>query len=214
MNTQEPTEETTTAAPGPEATVEAKLAWIERTTTALDERGAAVLGEVFSPIVDAHSRRVWRRILTWGIAPEEAEDVMQDVFLELFNHIRHQGAQPGLRRILDRITKGHLLHHARDRRSEPESVALPSSGSALPESEPDVDRAVYHRALARRLLPELSEIHRAVIELCILGDKTDPEAAAILRIPEGTLKSLLAAAKRELRKLAMRWVPPSQQEVA
>jgi RNA polymerase sigma-70 factor, ECF subfamily len=212
VTTQERTEQAAAGVPGPEATAAEKLAWIERHGAPLDARGVAVLREVFPAIMGSYYRRVYRHIVKWGVRPPVVEDILQDVFMELFDRVARSGVQPNLRGMIGRITKGQLLHHVRTLQRTPESVALPSSGSALPESAPDLDRAVDYRALARRLLPELSPVHRIVVVACILADKTDAEAALALGISEGTLKSLLVAARRELRALAGPLVPQSQRE--
>ncbi|APR80853.1 RNA polymerase sigma-70 factor, ECF subfamily protein [Minicystis rosea] len=214
MSTRELAADTGTGAPSTDATMAEKLAFIEQSRAALDERGIAVLRDVFPTLMRAHYDKVWKRILKWGVAAAEAEDLLQDAFLALFHHLARQGAEPDVRTILRGITKGKLLHHKRDRRSMSDVVGLPSSGSSLPETPPDVERAVDLRALAKRLLPELSEAQRAVVERVILGGQTHVEAAAALGLPEGTVKTHLLAAKRVLFMHAVPWLPPSQRDAA
>jgi RNA polymerase sigma-70 factor (ECF subfamily) len=213
MTTQDFTAETA-GVPSPKATAEEKLAWLERTQGALDARGIALVHEVFDPILRAYGKRVYWRIVRWGVPPTDAEDVLQDVCITLYSHVARYGVQGNLRALFNRIARGRLSHYSRTQERTPESVCIPSSGSALPESEPDIDRAIDYRALARRLMPELCATHRVVVQLCILDEKTDAEAAAMLGIPEGTLKSQLRAAKRELRALASPLLPESQRKAA
>jgi RNA polymerase sigma-70 factor (ECF subfamily) len=209
---QQGSDEAAAGVPGPKATDAQKLAWVERQGAPLDEQGGLVLRAVFPAVMGAYYDRVRRRILKWGVDPHQAEDILQDVFMELFDRVKRCGVQPNLRGLIGRITKGNLLHHARDLRDTPESVVLPSSGSMLPESAVDLERAVDYRALARVLLHLLSPMRRRVVDLCILSDKTDEEAALVLGLKEGTLKSMLAAARRELLEHARRRLPKSQRK--
>jgi DNA-directed RNA polymerase specialized sigma24 family protein len=51
-----------------------------------------------------------------------------------------------------------------------------------------------------------------VIETVLLNGLTHGDAAAVLGLPEGTVKSRLLAAKRELWTLVERMLPPSQRD--
>jgi DNA-directed RNA polymerase specialized sigma24 family protein len=109
------------------------------------------------------------------------------------------------------VAKGKLLHDARARRRAPPSVCLPSSGSALPESAVDVERAIDLRTVARDFVRELSGEHQAVVEKVLLQD-TVAVAAGELRLAEGTVWSRLRAAVAELHARAAPWLPPSQRD--
>ena len=52
-----------------------------------------------------------------------------------------------------------------------------------------------------------------MIDAVILKDLSQREAAAVLDLPEGTVKSRVSAAKRELLALAEKLLPPSQRKV-
>ncbi len=56
-------------------------------------------------------------------------------------------------------------------------------------------------ALIERFFDQLSEPQRAVVEQIFMQDRTHEEAASILQIPLGTLKSRLRLAVAKLRKL-------------
>jgi RNA polymerase sigma-70 factor (ECF subfamily) len=53
-----------------------------------------------------------------------------------------------------------------------------------------------------------------VIEAVILNGLSQRDAAAMLELPEGTVKSRLIAAKRELLALAEKLLPPSAERRA
>ena len=56
-------------------------------------------------------------------------------------------------------------------------------------------------AIVRAGVQRLSRKLRAVAELCILAELTPNEAAAILRLPESTVRSRLAAVRQRLQGL-------------
>lgn len=197
-----------------DAAIAEKIAWLETCGTALDAHGSTVLDEVFATVMLTHYSRVARRIQSWRVPECDAEDLLQEVFITLNNRVRSQGAKDGFRRLLAKITWGKLKNHLRDAAQAPETTPIPSSGSALPESAVDVDRALDLRELRRRFFPELSDDHQAVAEKAILGDLSDEETAAALGLPLGTVKSRLRAAKKVLRALGGTWMPESQQEAA
>jgi RNA polymerase sigma-70 factor (ECF subfamily) len=197
-----------------EAILAAKVRWLEGCGTALDSGGMVVLHATFPTIMRTHYQRMWRRILKWRVPPRDAEDLIQEIFLSLFQHISRRGAALGLKTILGVIAKGKLLHFARDQRNAPESVCLPSSGSALPDSMPDLAQAVDLRRLPQRLFPGLSPEQRAIVEQVMMGGLTHAEAAVALGISEGRVKAHVARLERVLFVRAQGWVPVSQRSVA
>ncbi len=201
-------------AAGLEACIAEKMAWLETCDGALDARGVVVLNEVYPAFMRANHRRVRRRFLIGDVPEADVEDLLQECFKAHFYRVKDHGAKDGLGRLLSKIAKGKYLNYKRDQELAPKTTSMPSSGSALPESEVDVDRAVYFRALARRFLDELSWDHRQVVNLIILEDRSITEASAMLGLPEGTVSSRLRAARAVLRALGDEWLTPSQQRDA
>jgi RNA polymerase sigma-70 factor (ECF subfamily) len=178
--------------------------------TKLTASEAAGLREVFPSLRDAHYNPVWKRLRRRGLERSDAEDLHQEVFLALYNHILEHGFPDNVPAMLRTVTERRVLNHVRARKRAPQSIALPSSGSEKPGSEPDVDRALDLREMARRLLPRLSPEHRDVVDLVILNGLSHEDAGFVLDISEGTVKSRLKAAKDDLLALAKRFLPPSQ----
>jgi RNA polymerase sigma-70 factor (ECF subfamily) len=111
---------------------------------------------------------------------------------------------------LHSLTKGKLLNHVRARKRAPFSIGLPSSGSEKPRSQPDAEKALHLQQVARRIFAQLSPEHREVLDKVVVKGLSYSEAAAMLGIAEGTLKSRLIAAKKALLALAEPLLPPSQ----
>jgi RNA polymerase sigma-70 factor, ECF subfamily len=140
----------------------------------------------------------------------EAEDLLQEVFLTLHRYLLEEGFVADLPGRLRSLTKGLVLNHMRARRRSPLSIGLPSSRSEKPRSQADVERALHFQQVAQRLFSQLSPEHQEVIDKVILKGLPLAEAAAVLEMPEGTLKSRLMAAKRALLAAAEPLLPASQ----
>jgi RNA polymerase sigma-70 factor (ECF subfamily) len=140
-------------------------------------------------------------LLRAGVPQSEAEELLQDVLATLSQRLKKGAAKGSIRKLVAKITRGRVLNRARDRERQPDTVALPSSGSALPESGGDVDRAVDVRKLALAFLHELPDDLQAVVREAVLGDRSDAEAAEALGLPVGTVKSRIRKAIAQLKAL-------------
>jgi RNA polymerase sigma-70 factor (ECF subfamily) len=129
--------------------------------------------------------------------PGLVEEVVQDTFVAVWKGARRYRGQGdvaawvwgiGIRRLIDR------LRHRR--------VVLPLPAdirSSVDSAEEEVLLGVEHGNLGaalNRLSPEL----RAVMQATVLDGLTTREAAALLGIPQGTVKTRMMRARRELRE--------------
>jgi RNA polymerase sigma-70 factor (ECF subfamily) len=194
----------------PEAERRERLAQLVVRHTKLSASEAVMLREVFPEILAAHEDQVWNRLRRRGLSDDAVEDLFQEVFLALYHWLVEHGFPDNMGGILVVLTERLILNHVRAKKRAPESVALPSSGSEKPASGPDVDRVIDLREIARRLVPELPPELQEVVDVVILSELSIRDAALVLGIPEGTVKSRVMAAKRGLVALAERFLSPSE----
>lgn len=121
-----------------------------------------------------------------------ADDLAQDTFIEAWRKIvqfRGEGTFAGW---LARIAYRRYLMWARQRKLEPldEEADIPDA------SPPPDQRLDLEKAMTKLSLPE-----RAALTLCYAQDYTNEEAAEILGMPLGTVKSHVARGREKLRKL-------------
>jgi RNA polymerase sigma-70 factor, ECF subfamily len=145
--------------------------------------------------------------------PDEAEDCVQDAFIKAYQSIStYRGAS--FRSWLMRIVKNTCLDELR-RRKRFVRVSLTPAGEdgedldftdllvdpALPVEE-QVQRSQF-RGTLQRYLDELGDLHREVIYLVDVLELDYEEAAQVLGVPVGTVKSRLARGRWHMRSLIL-----------
>lgn len=131
---------------------------------------------------------------------QAAEDLVHDLFVSLpeLAHKLHAGRS--IRAFLIGVAANRALHYLRQARRRRELAARFSSESpvSVNASEADVERTRLARALAQAL-DHLSLEHRIAFTLCDIEQRTSPEVAEFLNIPEGTVRTRLFHARKRIR---------------
>ena len=147
----------------------------------------------FEELYDRHSRLVYALILRIVQQATTAEEVVQDIFLQLWrNASRYDGSRgpflPWLlalarNRALDQLR----LKSERQRRCEEQTENLPSA-TANPDFEALLDQK--RRAIrVREVMGSLNPLQKRAIELAYFEGLTHSEIASVLNEPLGTVKS-------------------------
>ena len=145
---------------------------------------------------------------------EEARDLAQDVFLQVFRTLGRFQGRSSLKTWIYRITVNQCRNRQRwwRRRRRDRAVSLeqlnPTDEARLAsgQGEPAFER-VARREAAQRVqaaLLGLSFDHRSILVLREVEGMRCDEIAATLGVPEGTVKSRLARAREQLRRLLLR----------
>lgn len=134
-----------------------------------------------------------------------AEDVVHDTFLALPKVVGNFRGTSSLRSFLIGVAANRARRHVRSaarRRRAMTRLAEHTEHRGAVAPAPDVEAA--RRRLADRLsaaLDELAHDHRVAFVLCEVEQRTSVEVAAILDVPEGTVRSRVFHARRKLREL-------------
>jgi len=133
---------------------------------------------------------------------QRAEDVVQEVLVRAWKHPEvSEGGPSGERAWLITVTRNVAIDVFRAQRSRPQEIggaALEAVG-ALPGAD-EVDRAVEAWTIAAAL-EALPPHHRDVLVETFFKGRSVNEAAQVLGIPAGTVKSRAFHALRSLRKI-------------
>jgi RNA polymerase sigma-70 factor, ECF subfamily len=147
-----------------------------------------------------HARPLFRFLvkLTYG-DQSEAEDHLQETFLRTWRWLQHQTVDiEAIRPWLFTVARRIAIDAGRARQVRPTEVIIEEM-NVLASSDNEIDRLVQAQAVRGALLT-LREDHRnALIEL-FYHEHTAKEAASILGIPEGTVKSRAHYGLRALRQ--------------
>ena len=148
----------------------------------------------FEELYDRHSRIVYGLVLRILQQASTAEEVMQDIFLQLWRNARHYDGARGpflpwlltlaRNRALDQLR----LKSERQRRREEQSEQLPAAAGSRPDFEGHLDDQ-RRAARVRELMSALKPQQRRAIELAYFEGLSHSEIAARLGEPLGTVKS-------------------------
>jgi RNA polymerase sigma-70 factor (ECF subfamily) len=149
--------------------------------------------------VDTYGARIHSLTRRYARTASDAEDLTQDIFVDICRGIGQFRGESSLGTWVYRIALNHCLKA--QGRSRPEPLELTD------ESSYPTDDGNPHRHLARRELADkvddallaLTPAHRDVVILHELHGLTYAECAAVLQIPVGTVKSRLSNAFGRLR---------------
>lgn len=152
-----------------------------------------------------HGPFVWRALRRLGVAPSDADDACQEVFVVVFRKLGEYEGRSQMRTwlygIAVRVAAAHR-RKAHTRREVPtEEPVGPETASAANPEGAVADREAL--ALLDRALDELDDDKRAVFVLYEVEGLEMPEVAEAVGCPLQTAYSRLHAARKEVEK-AMR----------
>jgi RNA polymerase sigma-70 factor, ECF subfamily len=164
--------------------------------------------EAFQELVERYKKKIYYLAYDMTGNHQDAEDVSQEVFLKAFRFIKDFRGESKLSSWLYRITMNVCIDQKRKR--GPTLISLHRDAEREGEMEiedsfsPSPARMVEADAIQKdieRALLNLTPRERAVFTLRHYNDLMVKEIAEILKISDGTVKSLLFRAVRRLRKV-------------
>lgn len=173
----------------------------------------AVCGDqrAFASLMERYRDSIFRTMQKMVLNKDDAEDLTQEAFGKAFYHLESYRPHFAFSTWLFRIAINNCIDHIRKKR-------LPSLSIDWPvESEYDHDLAGNLRAAhldpeeiiireqrqewLRRLLVQLSDRHRLILEMRYFEEMSYEEIATALNIPSGTVKAQLHRAREALYNL-------------
>jgi RNA polymerase sigma-70 factor (ECF subfamily) len=160
----------------------------------------------FEVIYQRHHRRVYSLCLRMLGNQTEAEDLTQEVFIQLFRKIVSFRGDSAFSTWLHRLTVNQVLMHFRRRRVKSEKLSengeVPEqivAGTANPDKMPVIDRLALDKAIG-----QLPPGYKKVFLLHDVEGYEHEEIAQILGLSVGTSKSQLHKARLKLRALLLK----------
>ncbi|MFK8001235.1 MAG: RNA polymerase sigma factor [Polyangiales bacterium] len=161
-----------------------------------------VRGDPFalSEVYERHHARI-RAFARRMVGNASAEDLVQDVFMALPKAMRRFRGDCSIETFLLSIAANRSRHHARSlfrfRRAIGRVAEEPVSRRSRDAEEVILQGEL--RAALERGIAKLSHNHRVTFVLCSVEERSSVEAASILGVPEGTVRTRLFHARQKLR---------------
>ncbi|RRB15617.1 RNA polymerase sigma factor [Larkinella knui] len=163
----------------------------------------------FRMLVEQHQDRVYTIALVIVRHPEEAEDIAQEVFIEVYQTVHQFREEAKLTTWLYRITTTKALAHHRKRKAQKRFAVLTSLfglNNEVLHHPPDF----HHPGVSLEQKEEMSTLFKAVDRLAdsqkvafvlhYIEEQSHREIAEVMQVSVSAVESLLHRAKQNLRK--------------
>jgi RNA polymerase sigma-70 factor (ECF subfamily) len=151
-----------------------------------------------------HRVRVFRFILRFVRDEAGAEDVLADVFLDVWRQAGKFEGRSSVSTWLLSIARFKALSRVRQRSDAPLDEEF-AAGIVDEADNPEIDLAKRDKGAALRLcLSSLSVEHREIIDLVYYHEKSVDEVARIVGVPAATVKTRLFYARQKLSEILKR----------
>ncbi len=162
-------------------------------------------------LVRTHTRRVYAICYRFTNNGAEAQDIAQDVFLRVFRTLKSYRSGEGTFVVwLAKLTRNLLIDHYRRGKMDRASESLDDRRGG-PEAEftagSRTDALLAGREIEEILQAALQKLSPDLREAVILRDLEEleyKEMAAVLNVPEGTVKSRINRGRAELARVLRR----------
>jgi RNA polymerase sigma-70 factor (ECF subfamily) len=156
--------------------------------------------EFLRALYEQHGGAVYAFVRRHVDDSQRAEDIVQETLLRAWRHLDAlEGRSGGPRAYLLTVARNVLTDQWRAEQVRPTTVSDDAAVEGAAASDEDAVDRILDRLLVGEALAGLSETHRQVVEEMYLHGRSVAETAALLGVPEGTVKSRTYYAVRALR---------------
>lgn len=172
-------------------------------------------GSAWEAILQAHARQIYNLCYRFTGRAEDADDLSQEVCLRIYRNLAQFRADQGsLKTWILTLTRNLLIDHYRRGKNDRATDSLETSGTVAagadrPLDPPEAsyrspDTGLWRREMREHIQRGLTRLSPELREAVILRDLEDldyKEIAALLRVPEGTVKSRINRGRIELARV-------------
>lgn len=162
--------------------------------------------EAFALLVHRYEERLARYLRRLGVMRrEDMEDVLQNVFLKTYRNLNEFDRGLKFSSWIYRITHNEAMSFFRSNASRPEGHPVDDAELVLEQLSSHSDASMeaelgLNAEQLSRAMKKLEAKYRDVIVLRYFEEREYAEISDILRIPTGTVATLLSRAKKRLRE--------------
>jgi RNA polymerase sigma-70 factor (ECF subfamily) len=158
-------------------------------------------------------RRYESRLLSYirrisGSSVEDAEDILQEAFMDAYKHIANFDPSLKFSSWIYRIVHNRTISAYRKKKKEMGDFSIDNEDDGFARilsAKDDTSRLADQSLTAdvvRKIMKELPERDRTVLILAYMEEKTYDEISDILRAPPGTVATWIRRAKQKFQKEA------------
>jgi RNA polymerase sigma-70 factor (ECF subfamily) len=148
-----------------------------------------------------HQTRIFRFIARIVRDEAAAEELTNEVFVDVWRHASGYGGRPSVTIWLLSIAHNRAVSALRKRREEPSA----DKRAAILRDDADDPEVVVQKAdkdrLLRQCIDALPTEYREIVDLVYYHELSVSEAGAVVGIPEGTVKTRMFNARKRLSEL-------------
>ena len=172
----------------------------------LAERCRAGDADAFEELYRQHARRLFSLVLRMIGSADDAEDLVQEVFLQAHRKLAGFRGESTLGTWLYRLTMNHCLDHLRGRQAKMSRAtdSLDDENAAEPAARAPAVPSAISRMDLERAIDTLPQGCKAAFLLHDVEGFEHREVAEILGVSEGTSKSQVHKARMKLRVILSR----------
>jgi RNA polymerase sigma-70 factor (ECF subfamily) len=156
--------------------------------------------DAFSGLVGRYQRLVAGAAWRYGIEASEIEDLVSEVFVKAYQKLHQYKPDHPFSTWLYRLAVNHVIDHRRRQRRQPLRDEMPER---IDDPRPDVGALLEQEERSKLLRSALSTLkphfRDALFLVHIEGLKVN-EAAGVLGLPVGTIKTRLMRGRESLRR--------------
>jgi len=190
----------------------------EQQQSALLRRCISGDAAAWAEVVQLHSRRIYNICYRFTGSYEDAQDIAQEVFIKIYRTLKtYDGTRGAFTTWITTVTRNLLVDHYRSRKSDRLTDSLeaapsgneeaPTLGERLQDSTPSPESHMRRKDTQKVVQQGLAKLSPELREAVILRDLEEldyREIAAVLKVPEGTVKSRINRGRTELGRLLQR----------
>ena len=157
--------------------------------------------QAFGELMGRYQRLVASVAWRYGVPQQEIEDVVSEVFIKTFSNLDRYRPEHAFSTWLYRLATNHVIDHTRRSRREQKRSEMPEQlTDPAPVAETELQRN-ERSELVRGALNDVKNHYREVLFLVYVEGLKVEEAARVLELPTGTVKTRLMRGRQALRKI-------------
>lgn len=163
--------------------------------------------EAVAELITRYQRLIAGIAWRYGVRRPEIEDLVSEVFFKMYRNLHYYRPEHAFSTWLYRLAVNHVLDHRRRNRSQRQRTEMPPElADPLPVASAALERRELS-GLVRSALEEVRPRYREVLFLVYVEGLQVLQAAELLGLPQGTVKSRLMRGRQALRRILVRRHP-------